>query len=101
MNTEAEMKCLGSPMAIEVLLHCHYSAAPFPEPREVHTRVINDLHAGGFIEVRKARFYGSQAASHEIVYKTTPRGAAWVRSLCRLPPPTQIWVDHLGPLDGK
>ena len=76
-----------TPSDIEILIHCHVTPSVHPrfDALAVKESFANFVDLG-LIEP----FAGS--------YKTTPRGEAFVNTLCQMPMPVQAWVH---PLTGK
>lgn len=83
------MKNLYCPAYIEALLHCHCSPEPLREA-PVNEAAVKLLESSGMITPRVV------PAGHPQTYTTTPLGAAYVDSLCLLPPPSAVYVDVLG-----
>ena len=76
-----------SPSNIELLLH--YYSNPAPHPRADAPAIIDGtgdfLHAG-------AVWYDAITAR----YRTTKKGDAWVKALCNVECPREVYIDQLG-----
>ena len=79
-----------TPNGIEILIHCHVSAAPHPRlGAPAVSEELFSLEANGLIE-RCATLTGAAT------WKTTAKGAAHVEQLCRTAWPTQAWIGADG-----
>jgi hypothetical protein len=77
---------MTTPNDIEILIHFHCSMLPHPRRDAPAVRkTIADFLADGIIEP------GTGEA-----YRTTEKGSAWLRMICRVEPPRQAWVDESG-----
>jgi hypothetical protein len=76
---------IGSPLKIEILLHCHCSRTRFGrDDAPAVVEAFKDLeHSGAIIP-----------AEHGHI--TTPLGNAWVASLCNVGRPREAYVDEHG-----
>lgn len=80
---------LDSPADIEFLLWCHTSPSQHPcLDSGHHSALVIDLVECGAIEQDKTQ--------PGFVYRTTPKGAAWIRALEKVPIPRQVFVDEAG-----
>ena len=78
---------IGTPNHIEVLLHCHCSPAPHPrfEYGAVSQAIVLFEKHGVITKGERPN-----------TWKTTPKGDAWVRALCRVKKPRDAFVDENG-----
>jgi len=88
------MKPIYSPLRIEILIRFYLRACqPLGESDLVHPdspaarEEIRNLGAEGAI----------MPVRHEGVcgYCTTPLGRAWIKAICNVPPPRQVWMDEM------
>lgn len=81
------MQTLGTPLKIEVLLHYHNTPGPYRhyDASAVKEAIQELLDQGAIQDTR----YPNE-------YNTTPLGAAWVKALCNVPPPKQVFIDEQG-----
>lgn len=76
-----------SPANIEVLLH--YYSNPAPHPRADAPVVINaTCH---FIDLGVVWYDAAEGR-----YRTTKKGDAWVKALCNVECPREVYVDQQG-----
>jgi len=81
------MKTLGTPLKIEVLLHYHATPGPHRHyDAPAVQKAIQEL----------LDHKALQGTSYSNQYDTTPLGAAWVKALCNVPMPRQVFVDEQG-----
>jgi len=79
------MKTIETPNNIDVLIHYHCSPEPHPRvDAPAIVGAIEDLTSVGALEVREGKL------------RTTKMGEAWLKALCKVPPPRQAWVDAHG-----
>lgn len=81
-----------TPNNIDVLLHCHTTAGPHPR---IEAGAVKEalawMHRELVIKV-DPEDYGTEHHG----YRTTEKGAAWVRALCSVPCPAAAWIDEHG-----
>ena len=77
-----------SPLEVDILMHCCTRRCPFPNSDNavVASQIRDFLNLGAICPV----------AGQQDVYCTTPLGDAWVKAICAVPPPRQVFVDELG-----
>lgn len=82
-----------TPNHLEILLHCHCSAAP--HPRRYAPAVIEAL-----ADMEREGLIVGRGDEPNVVYATTERGKAHVKQLCALPRPIAAWVGADGKVIG-
>jgi hypothetical protein len=74
---------IGTPLNLELLLHCCYSAAPHPQ---LHAPAVQEgiayLTSAGMIE----------DLGHDDLYRATPKAEAYINYLMQVPFPEQHWI---------
>jgi hypothetical protein len=78
------MQSIGTPLKIELLLHCYTTPAVHPRfNAPAIEEVFQELLKEGAIYRENGQPF----------YRTTEKGNAWVAALCAVPPPIQAWKD--------
>lgn len=79
---------MATPCELEVLLHCYYTGGE-PVPRN-HAPAVRDAisfwRSHDMLEP-----HSSVQQDWDSIYKTTPRGDAYVKALCCVPLPESRW----------
>ena len=83
------MKNLHCPAYVAVLIHCHTSPEPLLDC-PVRAQALQLFLKNGLVVARAV------PPDQSPTYQTTALGAAYVDSLCLLPPPSVVYVDALG-----
>lgn len=78
---------ISSPNNIEILIHCY--TTPTAHPRIDAPAVIEAI--GEFLESGCI-----VPAAGKDQYRTTPKGDAWVKLLCNVEMPREVYVDAYG-----
>lgn len=76
-----------SPLAIKMLIHFHLASEPYELNLPIHQDIIATFLRMGAIE---------PSAIYDDVYHTTDRGTAWVKAICQVPVPKQVFIDEQG-----
>ncbi len=88
------MQTLGTPLAIEMLLHFYCTSEPFlRQNAPACMETLRMLADSGLVKPDDR-----EGRAMEGAFQTTERGASLVAMLCRTPLPISLWVD---PRTGK
>lgn len=77
-----------SPLQIEILLHHHTSPTAFLPDSSAYLDERNDFIRNGCLVAVEM--------NGEIIFQTTPKGAAWVEALRRVQMPREAFIDEHG-----
>lgn len=70
-----------TPLQIQMMLHFHYSRAPFPFPSHAASEALHWFRAEGLVQ---------EPVDVDCV-RLSPRGEAYVQFLTTMPLPTETW----------
>lgn len=73
-----------TPLHLELMLHHHAIAEPFPQDTFTIVQYRQDLIDAGLLTINEESGGG---------FSSTQRGKGFVDLLCSTPPPVAIWVD--------
>lgn len=86
INTPTGMKQVWmTPAQLAFLLYCHVH----PDP---HPLVDSGTIKGAIAFLRETKCI--VAREERNTYSTTPKGAAWIKAICMVPPPKTAYVDQ-------